>query len=67
MSVNIILCEDVDNLGEMGEKVRVAPGYARNYLVPRKLAVLVHRLWVTGEIYVPIGYGQVDTRAPAAA
>ena len=39
--MNVILCEDVDNLGDMGETVRVAPGYARNYLLPRKLAVLV--------------------------
>ena len=37
--MNVILCEDVDNLGEMGQTVKVAPGYARNYLLPRKLAV----------------------------
>lgn len=37
--MKVILCEDVENLGEMGETVNVAPGYARNYLVPRKLAV----------------------------
>lgn len=35
----VLLCEDVDNLGEMGQTVKVAPGYARNYLFPRKLAV----------------------------
>jgi len=38
--MNVILCEDVDNLGDMGETVRVAPGYARNFLLPRKLAVV---------------------------
>ncbi|MCH7652614.1 MAG: 50S ribosomal protein L9, partial [Chloroflexi bacterium] len=38
--MKIILSEDVDNLGEMGQTVNVAPGYARNYLIPRKLAVL---------------------------
>ncbi len=37
--MKVILCEDVDNLGEMGETVNVAPGYARNYLLPRRLAV----------------------------
>jgi large subunit ribosomal protein L9 len=39
--MKLILCEDVDNLGHMGETVTVAPGYARNFLVPRKLAVPV--------------------------
>lgn len=39
--MKLILCEDVDNLGHMGETVTVADGYARNYLVPRKLAVPV--------------------------
>lgn len=38
--MNVILCEDVDNLGFMGERVKVANGYARNFLFPRKLAVL---------------------------
>ena len=38
--MNVILCEDVDNLGFMGEQVKVAAGYARNYLLPRKLAVV---------------------------
>ena len=31
----------MDNLGRRGEVVRVADGYARNYLLPRKLALLV--------------------------
>lgn len=39
-SLKVILCDDVDNVGNMGETVRVAPGYARNFLLPRKLAVL---------------------------
>lgn len=38
--MQVILCEDVDNLGEMGHTVKVSPGYARNFLLPRKLAVL---------------------------
>jgi large subunit ribosomal protein L9 len=33
-----ILLEDVDDLGQRGEPVDVAPGYLRNYLIPRKLA-----------------------------
>ena len=31
--------------------------------VARKLAVVLHRLWVSGEAYVPVGYGQVHTQA----
>lgn len=37
--MNVILCENVENLGSMGQQVKVADGYARNYLIPRKLAV----------------------------
>lgn len=33
-----ILLADVENLGERGEAVDVAPGYLRNFLIPRKLA-----------------------------
>jgi large subunit ribosomal protein L9 len=38
--VKVILREDVDNLGRSGELVNVKPGYGRNFLLPRKLAVL---------------------------
>jgi large subunit ribosomal protein L9 len=37
--MQIILQEDVEKLGTRGEVVDVAPGYARNYLLPRKLAL----------------------------
>jgi large subunit ribosomal protein L9 len=37
--MEIILIQDVDNLGAAHEKVSVKHGYARNYLIPRKLAV----------------------------
>lgn len=37
--MKIILKEDVKNLGRMGDIVNVAEGYARNFLIPRKLAV----------------------------
>src|SRR4029079_8756622 len=39
--MEIILREHVDNLGRRGEIVKVADGYARNYLLPRKLALPV--------------------------
>lgn len=38
-TTNVLLREDVDNLGARGEIVRVKAGYARNFLLPRKLAV----------------------------
>jgi large subunit ribosomal protein L9 len=39
MNVQVILNEDVPNLGRTGDVVKVRPGFARNYLLPRKLAV----------------------------
>ena len=36
--MNVILLQDVDTLGLRGDVVSVARGYARNFLVPRKLA-----------------------------
>jgi len=41
MSIEVILKEHVENLGQRGEIVKVADGYARNYLLPRKLALAV--------------------------
>jgi large subunit ribosomal protein L9 len=38
-NTQVLLREDIDNLGARGEIVRVKAGYARNYLLPRKLAV----------------------------
>jgi large subunit ribosomal protein L9 len=38
--MEVILREHVDNLGRRGEVVKVADGYARNYLLPRKMALL---------------------------
>jgi large subunit ribosomal protein L9 len=37
--MEVILIQDVDNLGGVNELVKVKNGYARNYLIPRKLAV----------------------------
>src|SRR5258708_13327197 len=39
MAMQVILTQDVENLGKAGEVVSVRPGYGRNYLVPRGLAV----------------------------
>jgi large subunit ribosomal protein L9 len=38
-NMEVILREHVDHLGQRGEIVKVADGYARNYLLPRKLAL----------------------------
>ena len=42
MSMKVILREDVPNVGRSGELVNVKPGFGRNYLLPRKLAVLAN-------------------------
>jgi large subunit ribosomal protein L9 len=39
--IELILKQDVEHLGRRGDVVRVAPGYARNYLLPRKMALAV--------------------------
>lgn len=39
MAMQIILTQDVEHLGKAGELVSVRPGYGRNYLVPRGMAV----------------------------
>ena len=41
MSIEVILKEHVEHLGSRGEIVKVADGYARNFLFPRKLALKV--------------------------
>ena len=38
MSVEVLLLNDVPSLGQAGSTVHVAPGYARNYLIPKGLA-----------------------------
>jgi large subunit ribosomal protein L9 len=37
--IHVVLKEDVESLGTSGDVVRVRPGFARNYLIPRGLAV----------------------------
>jgi len=41
--MEVILREDVPHLGAMGEVVKVKPGYGRNFLLPRGLAVAASR------------------------
>jgi len=43
MKEKYILLEDIESLGKAGEVVAVLPGYARNYLVPKKLALKVSK------------------------
>jgi large subunit ribosomal protein L9 len=38
-NIQVVLQQDVDNVGKSGDLVRVRPGFARNYLLPRQLAV----------------------------
>jgi large subunit ribosomal protein L9 len=38
-TIQVILQQEVDKLGKSGDLVRVRPGFARNYLLPRQLAV----------------------------
>lgn len=42
-NIQVVLRDDVDNLGKSGELVRVKPGYARNFLIPRGLAAVATR------------------------
>lgn len=37
--MKVILQENIEALGQIGDVVKVAPGYARNYLLPKKLAI----------------------------
>lgn len=41
--MEVILKEDIVNLGKMGEVVRVRDGYARNYLLPRGLVLVANK------------------------
>lgn len=38
--MQVLLLEDVDNLGLAGDVAKVAPGFGRNYLIPQKMAVI---------------------------
>ena len=38
--MNVILCQDVQSLGKIGQSIKVKDGYARNFLFPQKLAIV---------------------------
>lgn len=38
-AIQVVLQQDVDNLGKSGDVVKVRPGYARNFLIPQQLAL----------------------------
>ena len=42
--MKVILKEDVQNLGQQGDVVEVKAGYARNYLMPKRLAILFDKI-----------------------
>ena len=67
--MEVILREHVDNLGRRGEVVKVADGYARNYLLPRKLALVAtegNKKWVERERAKFEGREAEDRRAAEA-
>lgn len=43
MGNQLLLIEDVDNVGRSGDIVKVKPGYARNFLLPQKMAVVADK------------------------
>ena len=43
MATQLLLIEDVADLGRSGDVVKVKPGYARNYLLPKKLGVFADK------------------------
>lgn len=43
MATKLLLIDDIDNLGRSGDIVSVRPGYARNFLLPQKLAVIADK------------------------
>lgn len=46
--MELILKQTIDNLGEEGDIVKVKPGYARNFLIPQKLAVIADKANIAG-------------------
>ncbi len=42
-AVELILLQRVEKLGQMGDKVRVKPGFARNFLLPQKKAIRANK------------------------
>ena len=58
--MEVILREDIEKLGTRGQIVKVTPGYARNFLLPKRMAVAA-----TEANPHPIGGGRHRSPAPA--
>jgi large subunit ribosomal protein L9 len=43
MAIKLLLVDDVEDLGRSGDVVNVRPGFARNFLIPRKLGVIADK------------------------
>jgi large subunit ribosomal protein L9 len=69
--VEVILIDDVDGLGKKGTTVKVKNGYARNFLVPRKLAIpsghKSAKMYVTMAKQNEIAHGKAKRAAEALA
>jgi large subunit ribosomal protein L9 len=66
-NIQVVLKTDVDNLGNSGEIVRVKPGYARNYLIPRGMAVVATRTNIAQAEHVRrLALAQLDKERKAA-
>jgi len=65
--MKVILKQDVEKLGNVGDIVKVAPGYGRNYLIPRKFAIEA----TPGNVKIvemeKVGQAKRDHREKAAA
>ena len=65
--MKIILRQDVDNLGEMGEIVDVKSGYARNFLIPREMAYYASKSAVNRIEFEKKQYAKKQEEAKAGA
>ena len=65
--MKVILKADVERLGKVGEVVTVAPGYARNYLMPRRMALEATERNLAGIEIEKKRYAKLQAKAAAEA
>jgi len=65
--MKVILKADVERLGKVGEVVTVAPGYARNYLMPRRMALEATEQNLAGIEIEKKRYAKIQARAAGEA
>ena len=65
--MKVILKADVERLGKVGEVVSVAPGYARNYLMPRRMALEATERNLAGIEIEKKRYAKLQAKAAAEA